>query len=164
MVEAFRLKFPVLVIRAMWGYPDARAFISPYPGQTLGTYPTSAFYVQVEGLNRKLAAELLTDFISGRLLIQFLSRTPIKESSGLTIKIWNTMPEIVRPRKVLFHRDFAADLAACPHDPRSKRAAFLVWRLRFCMHWPLYKTTRGSNQGWRRSPLGGGSNGCQFYL
>ena len=63
---------------------------------------------------------------------------------------------------VFCHQDFLEKLEGLRNQPVGRRAAWLVHRLAVDERRQHYKSTRGFNQGWRRSRLGG-HHGNQFY-
>ena len=66
------------------------------------------------------------------------------------------------PRLVYCHQEFLDKLAARRNEPAGKRAALLLQRMAVDIARVHYKSTNGSNRGWRRSRLGG-SSGSHFY-
>jgi len=71
--------------------------------------------------------------------------------------------ETARPANPVFcHQDFLEKLEAYRNHPLGRRAAWLMHRLAIDERRQHYKSTRGANQGWRRSRLGG-HGGNQFY-
>jgi hypothetical protein len=71
--------------------------------------------------------------------------------------------DTTRPANALFcHQEFLEKLAAHQNDVIGRRAAFLMQRLAVDLKRLHYKSTSGSNRGWRRSRLGGNS-GSHFY-
>jgi hypothetical protein len=71
-----------------------------------------------------------------------------------------------KPKKdinpVFCHQDYIEFLSRNEDTPFGKRAQVLLQRLAVDAGWQTYKTTKGSNCGWRRSGLGG-HNGSHFY-
>jgi hypothetical protein len=68
-----------------------------------------------------------------------------------------------RPANPVFcHQDFLEKLVEHRHSPLARRVALLLQRLAVDEARIHYKATRGENQGWRRSRLGG-SRGSHFY-
>ena len=68
-----------------------------------------------------------------------------------------------RPPNPLFcHQEFLEKLQTYRNQPVGKRASLLMQRLAVDERRQHYKSTRGVNQGWRRSRLGG-SQGSHFY-
>ena len=68
-----------------------------------------------------------------------------------------------RPPNPLFcHQEFLEKLQTYRNLPVGKRASLLMQRLAVDERRQHYKSTRGVNQGWRRSRLGG-SQGSHFY-
>ena len=63
---------------------------------------------------------------------------------------------------VFCHQDFLEKVEALRNQPVGRRAAWLMQRLVVDERRQHYKSTRGVNQGWRRSRLGG-HGGNQFY-
>ena len=71
--------------------------------------------------------------------------------------------ETARPPNPIFcHQDFLEKLEAYRTQPVGRRAAWLLHRLAVDERRQHFKSTRGVNQGWRRSRLGG-HQGQQFY-
>jgi len=66
------------------------------------------------------------------------------------------------PNPVFCHQEFLEKLEAHRNHAIGKRAALLLQRLAVDETRLHYKATRGQNQGWRRSRLGG-NQGNQFY-
>src|SRR5690348_6749453 len=60
------------------------------------------------------------------------------------------------------HQEFLEKLEENRSSPVGRRAALLLHRLHVNLDRIFYKPTRGSNRGWRRSPLGG-NHGSHFY-
>jgi tetratricopeptide (TPR) repeat protein len=60
------------------------------------------------------------------------------------------------------HQDFLEKMGENRANTVGRRAALLLHRLLVDIRRQYYKTTRGENRGWRRSPLGG-SHGSHFY-
>lgn len=87
---------------------------------------------------------------------------------GLTMDTEKQMglPEVFetsRPANPLFcHQEFLEKLADHSNDSIGRRATFLMQRLAVDARRLHYKATRGVNQGWRRSRLGG-NRGSHFY-
>src|SRR5512138_510964 len=69
---------------------------------------------------------------------------------------------VVSPNPVFCHQEFLEKLAAHRLQPVGKRAALLMQHLAIDERRQHYKSTRGENQGWRRSRLGG-NQGSHFY-
>ena len=68
-----------------------------------------------------------------------------------------------QPANPLFcHQEFLEKLADHGRDAIGRRAAFLLQRLAVDAQRLHYKSTQGSNHGWRRSRLGG-NHGSHFY-
>src|SRR6187401_2234536 len=68
-----------------------------------------------------------------------------------------------RPANPVFcHQDLLEKLVEHRHSPLARRVALLMQRLAVDEVRIHYKATRGENQGWRRSRLGG-SRGSHFY-
>ena len=67
-----------------------------------------------------------------------------------------------RPNPVFCHQEFLEKLAAIRNLPVGKRASLLMQRLAVDERRLHYKSTRGVNQGWRRSRLGG-NQGSHYY-
>ena len=66
------------------------------------------------------------------------------------------------PNPIFCHQEFLEKLAERGKDPIARRVAFLLQRLSVDARRLHYKSTRGLNQGWRRSRLGG-NHGSHFY-
>jgi len=66
------------------------------------------------------------------------------------------------PNAIYCHQEFLEKLDGYRNQPIGKRASLLLQRLAVDLSRVHYKATRGDNQGWRRSRLGGGG-GNQFY-
>ena len=77
--------------------------------------------------------------------------------------LFDTAFVTARPANPIFcHQDFLEKLEAHRHSALSRRAALLMQRLAVDEARLHYKATRGENQGWRRSRLGG-NRGSHFY-
>jgi hypothetical protein len=63
---------------------------------------------------------------------------------------------------IFCHQEFLEKIAERDRDSIARRAAFLLQRLSVDSRRLHYKSTRGLNQGWRRSRLGG-NHGSHFY-
>lgn len=63
---------------------------------------------------------------------------------------------------IFCHQEFLEKIAERDGDSIARRAAFLLQRLAVDSRRLHYKSTRGLNQGWRRSRLGG-NRGSHFY-
>ncbi|MCC6368335.1 MAG: hypothetical protein IT165_32825 [Bryobacterales bacterium] len=71
--------------------------------------------------------------------------------------------ETARPGNPVFcHQEFLEKLESWRTQPIGKRASLLLQRLMIDSSRVHYKATRGDNQGWRRSRLGG-NQGSHFY-
>ena len=66
------------------------------------------------------------------------------------------------PNPIFCHQEFLEKLGEHGRDPIARRTAFLMQRLSVDALRLHYKSTRGLNQGWRRSRLGG-NRGSHFY-
>ena len=66
------------------------------------------------------------------------------------------------PNPIFCHQEFLEKLEANRTQPVGKRASLLLQRLAVDARRQHYKSTRGVNQGWRRSRLGG-TGGSHFY-
>lgn len=74
----------------------------------------------------------------------------------------DSFPTAAEPNAVFCHQEFLEKLEAHRNRPIGKRAALLMQRLAIDERRQHYKGTRGENQGWRRSRLGG-NQGSHFY-
>src|SRR4051794_35141038 len=71
--------------------------------------------------------------------------------------------DTARPANPLYcHQDFLDKLAEHNRDATGRRIGFLMQRLAVDIGRLHYKSTSGSNRGWRRSRLGG-NHGSHFY-
>ena len=78
-------------------------------------------------------------------------------------KLFETDFGTVRPANPLYcHQDFLEKLEGYRNSPLSRRVALLMQHLSVDESRQHYKATRGENQGWRRSRLGG-NQGSHFY-